>query len=235
MFPSPRPARVTFVLALILVLSGGAAPLRAQSTRSGGGGDSQRIIQQYQQLAAEKSALAAQIASLKHDLDSARGELEAAKKERDALKAHASAAGSSLAALTAGKQAAEQSAQQTKERMNELVTRFRKTATDLKEIEADRDRLRTQLRERETAYDRCAADNLALYEVNSEVLKRYDNVGLFTRASASEPFTRISRNRIENLVDQYRARALELRVKDPAHPAADKAAAPADGGPPSRP
>jgi hypothetical protein len=38
-------------------------------------------------------------------------------------------------------------------------------------------------------------------------------VGLFTKASADEPFTKITRIRIENLADEYRQRAQELRVK----------------------
>jgi hypothetical protein len=38
-------------------------------------------------------------------------------------------------------------------------------------------------------------------------------VGLFTKVSAGEPFTRITRTRIDNLVDETRARALELRAK----------------------
>jgi hypothetical protein len=36
---------------------------------------------------------------------------------------------------------------------------------------------------------------------------------LFTKAAAVEPFTRITRTRIDNLVDEYRARAEELRAK----------------------
>lgn len=231
---SHRLAPVVFAPALALALCGTAAPLLAQSARTGGGGgESQRIVQQYQQLAAEKTALEAQVASLKHDLDAARGELGNVKKDRDALKAHSSSASASLAELAAGKQAAEKSAEQTKERLNELVARFRETANNLKEIEADRDRLRGQLGERDAAYDQCAADNLSLYEINSEVLKRYENVGLLSRASASEPFTRIGRNRIENLVDRYRARALELRAKARTADAAGNApakAAPTVGG-----
>ena len=56
-------------------------------------------------------------------------------------------------------------------------------------------------------------DNLQLYEISNEVLNRYEHVGLFTKVSATEPFTRITRTRIENLVDEYRARAQELRSK----------------------
>jgi len=197
-----------------LVLLSLAAPLLAQEARSGGGGgEAQRIIQQYQQLAAEKTSLEAQVASLRKDADAAHAELAAVKKERDALKARSAAAGAGIAEANAAREAAEKSSEQTKARMNELVTHFRETLTNLKEVETDREQLRGQLRERAADYDRCASANQALYELNGEILTRYEHVGLFTRVSANEPFTRITRARLDNLVDETHARALELREK----------------------
>ena len=116
------------------VLCGISLPLIAQTPRSGGGGESERIIQQYQQLAAEKTSLEAQVASLKHDLDAARAQLAdlaSVKKERDALRTRSTAITANLAGLEAGKQAAEKSAEQSKARMNELVARFRQTINEL--------------------------------------------------------------------------------------------------------
>jgi chromosome segregation ATPase len=197
-----------------------AHPLPAQTAR--GGGDSQRMVQQYQQLASEKTALEAQVTSLKRDLEAANTELGAVKKERDALKTHSAATSASISGLTAGKEAAEKAAEETRGRMNELVTHYRETANDLKQVETDREQLRGELRERSAAYDQCAADNLSLYEIDADLLRRYEHVGLFTRLSASEPFTRITRSHIDNLVDAYRARALELRAKSATPAAGEK-------------
>jgi chromosome segregation ATPase len=211
--------RTIRAVALGLVLCGLAAPLLAQEARSGGGGgESQRIVQQYQQLAAEKTSLETQVATLKHDLDAAHTELAAAKKERDALKAHSAAAGASIAGITAAKDAAEKSAEETKGHMNELVTHFRETVANLKQVETDREQLQGQLRERSADYDRCTAANQSLYDLNGDILTRYEHVGVFTRVSAGEPFTRITRARLENLVDETRTHALELREKSKEHP-----------------
>jgi ribosomal protein S19E (S16A) len=57
---------------------------------------------------------------------------------------------------------------------------------------------------------------MQLYEINREILNRYEHVGLFTKVSADEPFTKITRTRLENLADEYRQRAQELQVKKPA-------------------
>jgi sugar-specific transcriptional regulator TrmB len=187
----------------------------AQVQRSGGG-ESQRIMQQYQQIAAEKTALQGQLAQAKKDLDAANANLAAMKKERDALKARAGGASESaavVARLTASKESAEKDSALQKQRMTELVTRFRETATNLRDVEADRTKLHKDLDERNAAYDKCAENNLQLYELTGDVLKRYEHVGLFTKVSATEPFTKITRTRIENLVDEYRARAQELRAK----------------------
>ena len=97
------------------------------------------------------------------------------------------------------------------------LARFRETGQNLKQSETERASLQKDLNERNASYDKCASDNLSLSELTNEVLNRYEHVGLFTRASASEPFTKITRARIDNLVDDYRTRAMELRAKERAN------------------
>jgi len=82
----------------------------------------------------------------------------------------------------------------------------------LREVEADRTQLHKSLDERNAAFDRCAENNFKLFEISGEILDRYEHVGVFTKASTVEPFTRISRTRIGNIADEYRERALQLRV-----------------------
>jgi chromosome segregation ATPase len=200
---------------LTVLLSGTAA--YAQTQRSGGG-EAQKFMQQYQQLAAEKTSLQAQVAQLKKDLDTAKADAAAMKKERDAAKAHAGVPAAAVAQITASKESVEKNLQTYKQRMAELVTQFRETAGNLKEVESDRTKLKRDLSDKNTAFDKCAEANLGLYDINNEILNRYEHVGLFTKVSAGEPFTRITRARIENLVDEYRARALELKVKKSSNP-----------------
>jgi division protein CdvB (Snf7/Vps24/ESCRT-III family) len=188
------------------------APVHAQTQRSGGG-EAQKFMQQYQQLAAEKTALQAQVAQMKKDLDASHAELAAVKKERDVAKAHTGVPPTAVAQAIGAKETALRNLEQSKQRMSELVARFRETAINLKDVEADRNTLRRELGERNSAFDKCAEDNLQLFELSSDILKRYEHVGMFTKVSAAEPFTRITRTRLENLVDEYRIKAQELRVK----------------------
>jgi DNA repair exonuclease SbcCD ATPase subunit len=203
--------RVSTLSLLLALLSAPCA--HAQTQRSG---DAQKFMQQYQQLAAEKTSLQAQVAQLKKDLDTAQTAAGALKKERDALKARAAGsagAAAQLAHANASKESAEKNLEQAKQRTNELITRFKETVGTLKGVESDRDQLRKDNEALGIAFDKCAENNLQLYEISNTVLDRYDHVGLFTRVGTAEPFTKITRTRIENLVDEYRARAQELRVK----------------------
>jgi chromosome segregation ATPase len=188
---------------------------RAQVERSGGG-ETQRFIQQYQQVSAEKTALAAQLAQMKKDLDAALSELASTRKERDALKGRAGTAATAavaVAQLTASRDAAERNLGAYKQRMEEMIARYRDLAGQLKEVEADRSKQAKDLAERSAAFDKCAENNAQLYDITSEVLDRYEHVGLFTKVSAADPFTRVTRTRIENLADEYRQRALENRYR----------------------
>jgi chromosome segregation ATPase len=187
------------------------AAANAQVERSGG--EAQKFMQQYQQLAAEKTALQAQLAQMKKDLDSAKTDLAAMTKQRDALKAHVGVPAAQVAQeVTEAKEAAERSLEQSKQRMTELVGRFREMAANLRDVEADRTKMHNDLDARNAAFDKCADSNVQLYAINTEILDRYEHVGLFTKVSAAEPFTRITRTRIDNLVEEYRERAQEQRL-----------------------
>jgi chromosome segregation ATPase len=199
------------------VLLGLSSLISAHGQAPRSGGESQLMMQQYQQLAAERTQLKAQLEQLQKTLDGTKSELADVKKQRDALKGRADNGSAAVMQANAGRQAAEQALEQWKVRTNELVSRFRDTAQSLKQTETERGSLQRELAERNLAYDKCARDNLSLSELTDEVLNRYEHVGLFTRVGASEPFTKITKARIDNLVDDYRARVLELRAKERAH------------------
>jgi chromosome segregation ATPase len=205
---------VSLSLALLLL----ATPCVFAQVERSGGGETQRIMQQYQQLAAEKTSLQGQVAQLKNDLQAAQTELASVKKERDALKTRSSVSAgeaAQLAQANASRQSVERNLEQTKQKTAELVERFKQTIGSLKGVEADRAQLQTDNARLTSAFDKCADNNVKLYEISQTVLDRYEHVGFFSKVGSAEPFTRITRSRIDNLVDEYREHALELRVKKP--------------------
>lgn len=208
--------------AFILAMSVGYTGLvSAQAARSGGGANAQ-LMQQFQQAVSERTQLQAENAKLKKELDELKKQLGTAQQQATTSKAGVDRSQAAVAAARAATDRTQKSLDDSKARMQELVGRFRETITQMRGIETERNQLQQQVAAGQSAFDKCAETNYALYQINSEVLDRYAHQGAFSYMARSEPFTRLKRTQIENLVLEYRQRADELRVKKAA---AEKAAA----------
>ena len=199
------------VLALSATVLAGVfcQPALAQTARSGGGGaQNAQLVQQLQQLASERTAMQAEQAKMKK-------ELEDLRKERDTLKAGQAAAGqrsraeadAAVARSTRDREATEKELSQVKQRTQELIDKFKETAQALREVETDRATAKQALVRQGQELDACVANNQALYKLNDEVLTRFDQQGVWSRVAQAEPFTRLKRVQLENLIDGYRTRA----------------------------
>jgi chromosome segregation ATPase len=193
------------------------ASASAQVQRSGGGGGAAnaQLMMQYQQADAERTQLKSDNTKLKKDLDDLKKQLDAASKQVVASKAGVSRDAAQLAAAQAANDRSAKDLVDAKGKMQELVGKFRETITQMRGIEAERSQLQQQLAQSKTAFDRCAERNYSLYRVDSEVLDRYAHEGAFSHIASAEPFTRIKRTQIDNLVLEYKERAEELRMKKP--------------------
>jgi chromosome segregation ATPase len=183
----------------------------AQTARTGGNANAQ-LLQQMQQVAAERTTLQAENDKLK-------GELAEVKKERDALKAgqqiivqRAQGAAAALAHSNTERAAGDQELTQLKAKMQELVGKFRETLQKFREVEADGSTAKQTLAKREQELAVCVDRNVALYNLDEEVLTRWEKEGVWSRIADKEPFTRIKRTQLENLIDGYRERASEQRI-----------------------
>jgi hypothetical protein len=97
-----------------------------------------------------------------------------------------------------------------KARMQELVGKSREVIETLRTVETDRTAVKRDLASREQALKVCVDRNRALYTLNGEVLERLAREA----GSSIEPFTRLKRVQLENLVEDYRFRADEQRAPD---------------------
>jgi chromosome segregation ATPase len=225
----------TSVIAALALILGTlfTAPALAQVQRSGGGGASAQLMQQYQQLAAERTQLQADNAKLKKDFDDLKKQLDGLKQQASVSKAGASRSEAAIVAARAENDSNAKALADTKSKMQELIGRFRETITQLRTLETERTELQQQVAQSTAAYDKCAERNYSLYQTTAEVLDRYEHQGAFSYLARSEPFTRLKRTQIENLVDEYRQRVEELRVKIapvPGGGVSSQAVAPAQSG-----
>jgi hypothetical protein len=210
-----RDTRVSGPL-IVLAAIGGAlisAVAPAQVQRSGGGAANAQLMMQYQQADAERTQLKSDNAKLKKDLDELKKQLDAASKQAAASKAGVSRDTAQLATAQAANDRSAKDLADGKAKTQELVGKFRDTITQMRGIESERSQLQQQLAQSKTAFDQCAERNYSLYQVDNEVLDRYSRQGAFSYMARAEPFTRIKRTEIDNLVLEYKERAQELRVK----------------------
>jgi chromosome segregation ATPase len=207
-------ANAAVLAASAAILASAFAPsVHAQTARSGGtGGQNAQLTQQLQQLASERTAMQADQARMKK-------ELEDLRKDRDALKAGQVAAtqrarAETEAAIARGardRESSEKELAQVKQRAQELIEKFRETAQTLREVETDRATAKQALGRQGQQLDACVASNAALYKLNDEVLTRFSQQGFWTHLAQAEPFTRLKRVQLENLIDGYKTRTDEQK------------------------
>jgi chromosome segregation ATPase len=173
-------------------------------------------MQQYQQEVSERAQLQAENEKLKKDLEGLKDlkkQLDDAKRQLASLKAGAGRGQAELAAAQAAGASSARNLADTNEKLQQLIARFKETVATLQGVETERAQVQQQLAQSRGAYDKCAQTNVALYQVTSDVLDRYAHQGAFSYVARAEPFTRIKRTEIDNLVLEYKQRADELRVK----------------------
>jgi signal transduction histidine kinase len=208
------------VIAALCVGTAVILPAFGQAARSSG--DNARAAQQMQQLAAEHTALLADNAKLKDEVAELKNKLDQAAAAGTAAATRAKQSDAAVArASESGKQTAE-ALEKSRTQMQELITRFRATALDLKTVETDRNTLRSEHESLVRDYRTCVERNVGLYQVGREALERLGQRGFFSKVGESEPFTQIARARLENLIDDYRSRLDESRVEQSKKNVADK-------------
>lgn len=191
---------------VLLILLLGVEAAHAQVQRSGN--DVARVMQQLQQVTAEKTQLKSENDSLKKQLEELKAKAIKAGADRSVLQQQKR----ELETSSARQKESEDALQQLRDKMQELIGKFRETATQLQSTETDRDQLKTALDARERDYKICVDRNAGLYFLNDDILRRLEHRSIWGKMAEKEPFTQISRTRLENLIDEYRDRVEELRV-----------------------
>lgn len=182
----------------------------AQAERSGSA--DARVAQQLQQLSSERAALALENDRLQQELDRIKAELSKAAAGSSALERRARALEASASQGEGSAKQAQEQLERTRAQLQELVAKFRETAQTLRDVETERASLKGQLAQQERAYEVCVDRNVSLYQLNAEVLERMEKRGFWSSVAEREPFTRLKRVELENLIDDYRYRAQELRL-----------------------
>ena len=180
-------------------------------------------MQQVQQLSAERTALKAENDRLKQELEQAKAELRKRAPARLRSRIGHVRSKRTRAAATCRPSKHEEQLERTRDQMQELVGKFRETAQTLRDVETERAGLKGQLTQRERDHKVCVDRNVGLYQLNAEILDRMENRGFWSSVAEREPFTRLKRVELENLIEDYRYRAQELQLESQRRAKAEQA------------
>lgn len=198
----------------LLVCASLAGTAAAQTSRSGGSAanPNAQAMQQLQQLASERTQLQAENAKLKKDMEEVKQQLKTLQSAKESLERKAQNSEVALSRSASSSDNLNEALAQQRARMEELVGKFRETAGTLREVEADRNTLRSRLEANERDLKSCTDKNTALYTLNAEVLDRLEHQGFWSSVARAEPFTKLKRVELENLADEYRGKAQDQRA-----------------------
>ena len=99
-----------------------------------------------------------------------------------------------------------------KQKYIEIVEQHNEARKQLSEATQENDRLYAVASEQTKSIDLCVNNNKKLYEINHELLVKYENKGVWDSMTQAEPFSGLTPAQIENLVDDYQYRLDDLRV-----------------------
>jgi len=130
----------------------------------------------------------------------------------DGLTKQAMADKEQLDLLTKKTDAQEKELADTKEALAKWKAGFDQLTTDAKKSESERVRLAGENVLLQRKVEDRERKNLELWRLGNEILTRYEKFGLGDALAAREPFTGISRVKLENLVQDYKDKVDDQRV-----------------------
>jgi chromosome segregation ATPase len=101
-------------------------------------------------------------------------------------------------------------------RLNEGLKQWKEAYAQVSQLATAKEAARAQLALQAAILQRTVDDretkNLALYKLANEILTRYEKFGLGDALAAKEPFTGVTRVKLENLVQDYKNKLLDQAV-----------------------
>jgi len=187
----------------------GATP-RGDSSQSGGDARLQALVQQ---LSTENAQLTQSNSDLQQRLEDVTSERDELKEEKAKQARELQARQREIAVASAEKGNLADQNETLRDRLEQLVGRYRELADLLKTMQQERDTLASMAEDYDERVVGCEENNEALYTIALELIDKYENKGFLRTLLQNEPVTGLQRTRIENMMDEYRYLAEEMRLE----------------------
>lgn len=198
--------RLTLLLACGVLATSFAAPAQQADQAAQALARAQGLLRQ---LAQEKTLLDAEIAKLRAENAKLKKDVGRGERELASTTADLESAGRETASVKATLGRTEQRLERTTAQLKDVVGKYKVLAQQQRETEAARAELETNLAATTRELADAERKNLALYELNREVLAEFDREGPWDGLLRKEPFTGFKRVEVENLVQEYEQKMLD--------------------------
>ena len=156
----------------------------------------------------EQASLQAEKAQLEQDKQALTAKTDLLAKQADSDKA-------TIANLTSKVAEQETTINQAKDALAKWKAAYEQLTAAAQKLKAERDKAASEnIIAKRTIADR-EAKNRELYRLANEILTRYEKFGLGDALAAREPFTGITRTKLENQVQGYSDKIADARVQTP--------------------
>jgi len=212
---------ITTAVAAVLIVQFSAPPLAGQQPAAGGAEAKLReqlrtALMQLRAAETEKANLQASQATLDTQNKALAAELETKKKEFDKLAAESEAeqlkSKKEIAELTG--RLSEREADLAKHRV--ALEKWRLAHRQVTGVAQKKEEQRAASSQKVIELERKVADrerkNVELFKVGNEILDRYAKFGFGQALAAREPFTGLTRTKLESLVQDYKDRLLDNTI-----------------------
>ncbi len=197
---------------LLVVLVGLAGEVTAQSARSGDSSREQQAMAKMQylmrQLSAEKAELQARNAQLE-------GEIEALRADLEQLESRLGRTSEALDRYKETDEKLRELLQKSQDRTRDLIDQYngklQEAALLIGDLRTEKAEVEGISAQRQQAIETCESKNEELFQVNAELLERYEKKGLWDSFKQREPFTGLGAVAIENAIAEYRFKLEDLR------------------------
>lgn len=180
----------------------------------------QRVSQTERRLDRGMAALEEENQALQARADALLKEKEGMASENKGLKSKMDALAASAAALEKGRASSEARAASCESKSAQLAERLTRVEAARDELDRSQKQTSRSLQDREKElkaldkkYDLCVDNNVRLYGIGGELLKRYEQKGVLGTLLQEEPFTRIKKVQLEKLVQDYRDRIDRQKIE----------------------
>ena len=200
------------VAAALVILAAFAGPLPAQQADGAERAlaNAKALLRQLQQdndeLSASNRELSRRSASLERELESVSAERTELARDLKTTRGRAERLEEALVV-------AQRRRDEAYERIRELTEKLKEHIEVLKRVAAERDVAEVEGAECSARFERCEFKNARLFQANQELVELYGQKDSFDRILQREPFTRLKQVEIESILEEYRHKLSESRVK----------------------